>query len=136
MARDYDLPDRNVQNATLLAIIDRDYRPTLPPIHPDTWERIVKGTTRGEVDLNERLEFVGDALLYICVALELRKLYPESMPHFLTVRSSANLRSSRSLLMLSAIALRLTFIILGSQAGPGDEPDTLVDCGEDRPSYG
>ena len=73
---------RTILNSVIIAISEGDFQVHLPAINDDTWSHIVSGTRH---DHNERLEYVGDALMYLCVALELFERYPKASPAFLTV---------------------------------------------------
>jgi dsRNA-specific ribonuclease len=69
-----------IQNALIVAINDPSFNFTLPELGVSTWDDLL---TRS--DERERLEFVGDALMHACVALELYKVFPDATPGLYTV---------------------------------------------------
>jgi hypothetical protein len=73
-----------IQNKLILAINDPAFKLVLPELRQSSWNRVLLPDPSND-DERERLEFLGDALMHISVALELYKLYPEGTPHLFTV---------------------------------------------------
>ena len=74
-----------IQNKLIMAINDPTFKFELPKLLQTTWERVLQ-PSRFDDDERERLEFLGDAIMHVCVALELYKLFPLGTPHLYTVR--------------------------------------------------
>lgn len=73
-----------IQDRLIAAIEDPTFKFELPKLMQATWDSVLQ-PTRFDDDERERLEFLGDAILHICVALELYKLFPLGTPHLYTV---------------------------------------------------
>ncbi|TFY82340.1 hypothetical protein EWM64_g1673 [Hericium alpestre] len=73
-----------ILNSTIIAISAHDFDPCLPAIHARTWSNILWSQPGACRDGNERLEFIGDALMYLCLALELYEHFPAAPPGFMT----------------------------------------------------
>ena len=76
-----------LQRALEKAINRPDYTASLPPLSEKTWAKILTCTHSARAE-NERLEFVGDALMYATLAPRLYSQYPNGTPHLYTVRTS------------------------------------------------
>lgn len=75
-------PHGYIQNALIVAINDPSFDFALPRLQQSTWrDLIMSDDTQDEL---ERLEFVGDALMHLCVALELYKQFPRGSPNLYT----------------------------------------------------
>ncbi|KAI0068446.1 ribonuclease III [Artomyces pyxidatus] len=74
-----------VLNSAIVAICDDAFRADLPNIQTDTWSDILWRQQGPSRHRSERLEFVGDALMYLCIALELYDRFPDATPGFMTV---------------------------------------------------
>lgn len=70
---------RTLQNAVVAAINDPNYSFSLPKL--SDWESIVSSS----VHEKQRLEFVGDAIMHLSVALYLYRLFPDAAPGLYTV---------------------------------------------------
>lgn len=68
-----------LQNAIVAAINDPNYSFSLPKL--SDWESIVSSSA----DEKQRLEFVGDAVMHLSVALYLYRLFPDAAPGLYTV---------------------------------------------------
>ncbi|KAI0698419.1 ribonuclease III [Cerioporus squamosus] len=72
-----------LQRAIEKAINKPDYTASLPPLSEKTWLKILAYTHQARAE-NERLEFVGDALMYATLAPQLYAQYPNGTPHLYT----------------------------------------------------
>lgn len=75
-----------LQQSIEQAIRRPDYTASLPPLSDSTWMKILAGTPQAHAE-NERLEFLGDALMYATIGRQLYKQLPNGTPHLYTVRS-------------------------------------------------
>ena len=85
--RDIHLP---IQRAILEAINDPQFSAALPPLSDQAWSRILGPTPYPEDNYrrrqeNERLEFLGDALMYSTIGRQLYKQLPDGTPDLYTV---------------------------------------------------
>ena len=80
------LPDV-LTNAVLACISRPDYHVDPPKLSPALWDRVCILTPEAKAE-NERLEFLGDALMDACFAMELYRQVPEGYPHMYTVSTS------------------------------------------------
>ena len=72
-----------IQDAVIEAIRKPDFDAALPPLSDATWARLLAGSADDE---RERLEFLGDALMYATVGTLLYQQIPRGSPHLYTVR--------------------------------------------------
>lgn len=84
-----------IQNALIAAINDSSYTFPLPVLKESTWRTLNRSPATA--DELERLEFVGDALMHACVALELYRHFPLGSPSMYTV-SFSTMHSRRGML--------------------------------------
>ena len=75
------------------AIRQPDFTASLQPLSDDMWRKILTGTPAAK-DENERLEFLGDALMYATLGRQLFQQVPNGTPHLYTVRLYGLLRSN------------------------------------------
>lgn len=76
-----------ILNSTIVAICGEGFQASLPAIQKQTWFEIVSLKQTGAIsDRNQRLEFLGDAMVYLALALELYERFPDATPGFMTVR--------------------------------------------------
>lgn len=68
-----------LQSAIVATINDPDYSFSLPQL--SDWESVVSSSA----DEKQRLEFVGDAVMHLSVALYLYRLFPDAAPGLYTV---------------------------------------------------
>jgi hypothetical protein len=71
-----------IQNAIIVAISDPSFVFALPELRQSTWDYLKRSDANCE---RERLEFVGDALMHTCVALELYEQFPKATPGLYSV---------------------------------------------------
>ncbi|KAH0838251.1 hypothetical protein J3R83DRAFT_6507 [Lanmaoa asiatica] len=91
-----------LQNAIVTTINDPNYSFSLPKI--SDWESIVSSSA----DEKQRLEFVGDAVMHLSVALYLYRLFPDAAPGLYTnIRSAVNTNATFTHLMVKAGAYEL-----------------------------
>lgn len=76
----------DILNSAIITISGDAFHADLPNIDKDTWSAILYPKGAKDKDENQRLEFLGDAVMYLCIGLELYERYPDATPHFLTVR--------------------------------------------------
>jgi hypothetical protein len=76
-----------IQDRLIWAIQDPAFKLELPKLLQSSWDRVLQPHLSAD-DERERLEFLGDALMHISVALTLYKRYPRGTPHLFTVSSS------------------------------------------------
>lgn len=74
-----------LQNAIVAVINDPNYSFSLPKL--SDWESIVSSSA----DEKQRLEFVGDAVMHLSVALYLYRLFPNAAPGLYTVSYDHNI---------------------------------------------
>ncbi|EIN14638.1 hypothetical protein PUNSTDRAFT_140878 [Punctularia strigosozonata HHB-11173 SS5] len=80
-----------LQSAVLTAIADPSYTFSLPQVPEDMWRELSKDCARSHCrnpyckHENDRLEFIGDSLVYTAIALELHRQYPNSPSGFYTI---------------------------------------------------
>ncbi|KAN0100558.1 hypothetical protein V8E55_000542 [Tylopilus felleus] len=91
-----------LQNAIVAVINDPNYSFSLPKL--SDWESIVSSSA----DEKQRLEFVGDAVMHLSVALYLYRLFPNAAPGLYTnIRSAVNANATFTHLMVKAGAYKL-----------------------------
>lgn len=73
---------RKVQNAVLASISDPSFSVDMPKLSPEVWDQVCITDNKDE---NERLEFLGDSLMYTCIGIELYERIPDGTPHMYTV---------------------------------------------------
>ncbi|KAI0348540.1 ribonuclease III [Trametopsis cervina] len=73
-----------IQNAIFLAIEKPHFGAALPPLSEEAWLKILQHNSRSSHDENERLEFLGDALMYSTLGRELYKQIPDGTPGLYT----------------------------------------------------
>ena len=74
-----------IQSALITAIAHPQFNAALPPLSDDTWTRLLQPSIRA-CEENERLEFLGDALMYATIGRQLYSQIPDGTPHLYTVR--------------------------------------------------
>ena len=62
-----------------------NFTASLPPLSDKTWIKILNYGTETRAE-NERLEFVGDALMYATLGRQMYTQLPNGTPHLYTVR--------------------------------------------------
>lgn len=87
-----------INTAVYCSIFDSEYTVDLPKLRPELWESLSILTTDNKAE-NERLEFLGDALVDACIGIELYGSIPDGTPHKYTVR--ANTSPSMTIFMLT-----------------------------------
>ncbi|KAI0053327.1 ribonuclease III [Auriscalpium vulgare] len=81
----YKHPDQGrVLNSAIIAISEDSFDARLPNIKAQTWSAILNRRHGHNNAQCERLEFIGDAVMYLCVALELYDRYPHASPGLMT----------------------------------------------------
>ena len=75
---------QTLTNAVLASISQPGYSVDPPKLSPDLWDRVCV-LSPGAIAENERLEFLGDALMDACFGIELYKRIPDGTPHMYTV---------------------------------------------------
>ncbi|KAF9244627.1 ribonuclease III [Melanogaster broomeanus] len=91
-----------LQNAVVATINDPSYAFALPTL--SDWESVVSCTEAEK----QRLEFVGDAVMHLSVALYLYQLFPDAAPGFYTnIRSAVNTNATFTHLMIKIGAYEL-----------------------------
>ncbi|KAJ8495633.1 hypothetical protein ONZ51_g1583 [Trametes cubensis] len=76
-----------------------DFDAALPPLSDQTWMRILNYTPQTNAE-NERLEFLGDALMYATIGRQLYSQIPNGSPHLYTCVRAA-LHSNKTFAMLA-----------------------------------
>ena len=71
-------------NEVMRCISRPDYSIDPPKLSPELWDDVCILTPESKAE-NERLEFLGDALMDACFAMELYKQVPNGTPHMYTV---------------------------------------------------
>ncbi|RPD55842.1 hypothetical protein L227DRAFT_579327 [Lentinus tigrinus ALCF2SS1-6] len=117
-----------VQHAILQRAIERainkpDYTASLPPLSEVTWKKLLEGTHQARAE-NDRLEFVGDALMYATLAPVLYAQYPNGTPHFYTclravLHSNATFSSLAEKLDIMAVSNRVLQALTKRTFGEG-----------------
>lgn len=74
-----------IQKAILDEIARPDFSAALPPLSDRGWLNILSTSQRAVME-NERLEFLGDALMYATIARQLYQQIPYGTPGLYTVR--------------------------------------------------
>ncbi|KAF8560295.1 ribonuclease III [Imleria badia] len=91
-----------LQSAVVATINDPNYSFSLPQL--SDWESVVSSSA----DEKQRLEFVGDAVMHLSVALYLYRLFPNAAPGLYTnIRSAVNANATFTHLMAKAGAYEL-----------------------------
>ncbi|KAH7883517.1 ribonuclease III domain-containing protein [Phlebopus sp. FC_14] len=91
-----------LQDAVVAAINDPRYVFTLPAL--SDWESVVSCTAADK----QRLEFVGDAVMHLSVALCLYQLFPDASPSLYTnIRSAVNTNATFTHLMVKTGAYQI-----------------------------
>lgn len=73
-----------LQHSIREAISRPDFEAALPPLSDQTWMKILANTSRAAAE-NDRLEFLGDALMYATIGRQLYAQIPNGTPHLYTV---------------------------------------------------
>lgn len=81
-----------LQNAIVATINDPNYSFSLPKL--SDWESIVSSSA----DEKQRLEFVGDAVMHLSVALYLYRLFPDAAPGLYTVSHNLSAAGATNLI--------------------------------------
>ncbi|KAI0639511.1 ribonuclease III domain-containing protein [Trametes polyzona] len=76
-----------------------DFEAALPPLSDQTWMKILTCTSQAHAE-NERLEFLGDALMYATIGRQLYAQVPNGSPHLYTCVRAA-LHSNLTFAMLA-----------------------------------
>ncbi|KIJ21818.1 hypothetical protein PAXINDRAFT_63406 [Paxillus involutus ATCC 200175] len=93
-----------LQNAIVATINDPDYVFALPTL--SAWESAVSY----DMAEKQRLEFIGDAVMHLSVALYLYQLFPDGTPGLYTnIRSAVNTNATFTHLMVKTGAHELPF---------------------------
>ncbi|KAF8140323.1 hypothetical protein EV363DRAFT_1250810 [Boletus edulis] len=91
-----------LQDAIVATINDPNYSFSLPKL--SDWESVVSSSA----DEKQRLEFIGDAVMHLSVALYLYSLFPDAAPGLYTnIRSAVNANATFTHLMVKAGAYEL-----------------------------
>lgn len=111
-------------NVVLASISQPGYSVDPPKLSPELWDRVCV-LTPDAVAENERLEFLGDALMDACFGIELYKRIPDGTPHMYTV--------SRGLYILLSISSGISQLGLkqnfqGNTLRPPSQPVVLPSC--------
>ncbi|KAH9858084.1 hypothetical protein C2E23DRAFT_802586 [Lenzites betulinus] len=88
-----------LQHALRMAISNPEFDASLPPLSDATWMKLLAPTTQAAQE-NDRLEFMGDALMYATIGRQLYAQYPDGNPNFYTCIRSA-LHSNVTFAMLA-----------------------------------
>lgn len=96
--QDRDSKLRNaIEAAVYKTIFENDsFMIDVPKLSPDLWERVSIPTPTNREE-NERLEFLGDALMDSSIAINLYKCVPGGTPHKYTVIPFPFVQSYKSL---------------------------------------
>ncbi|THH34057.1 hypothetical protein EUX98_g163 [Antrodiella citrinella] len=78
-----------IQTALNAAIANPSFSGALPPLSEDGWRKLVVSHTSETAAENDRLEFLGDALMYATIGKLLYTQCPQGSPHLYTVLRSA-----------------------------------------------
>lgn len=73
-----------IQNAILAEIARPEFNAALPPLSETAWLRIIDPSP-GTKNENERLEFLGDAMMYATLGRQLYEQLPDGSPGLYTV---------------------------------------------------
>lgn len=79
-----DTASQAIKDAVFEAIRKPSFDASLPPLSDTTWAKLIGSRAHAE---RERLEFVGDALMYATIGTILYKQIPDGTPHMYTVCS-------------------------------------------------
>ncbi|KAH9898291.1 ribonuclease III domain-containing protein [Cubamyces lactineus] len=88
-----------LQQSIREAISRPDFDAALPPLSDQTWMRILNFSSQTHAE-NERLEFLGDALMYATIGRQLYAQIPNGSPHLYTCVRAA-LHSNKTFAMLA-----------------------------------
>ena len=80
-------PTQVLQRALNDAMKHPTFAAKLPPLSEKRWIEILDSSSDAYRE-NDRLEFVGDALMYAALARQMYQQYPRATPHFYTVSRS------------------------------------------------
>ena len=80
------LMSQAIKDAVFEAIHKSSFDVSLPPLSDATWAKLLGDSARLERD---RLEFVGDALMYATIGTVLYQQIPNGTPHMYTVRPAS-----------------------------------------------
>lgn len=107
-----------IQGAILNSIDQPSFSAALPPLSDRSWVNIL-GTSPATHRENERLEFLGDALMYATLGRHLYKEIPEGDPGLFTVCFVPLLKSCLQLLLEYPLrsALQCHFFVFGGETG-------------------
>ncbi|KAI0825023.1 ribonuclease III [Trametes gibbosa] len=72
-----------LQHALREAISHPEFAASLPPLSDETWMKILARTREADAE-NDRLEFLGDALMYATIGRQLYAQWPNGSPGFYT----------------------------------------------------
>ncbi|KAL6309881.1 ribonuclease III domain-containing protein [Sparassis latifolia] len=98
-----------IQDSILQAIRHPQFNASLPPLSDDTWARLLSPSSQARAE-NERLEFLGDALMYATIGRQLYGQIPDGSPHLYTALRAA-LHSNAT---FSHLAERLDILAVNS----------------------
>lgn len=73
-----------INTAVYQAIFDERHSIDPPKLSLELWEQVSIQTSTNKAE-SERLEFLGDALMDACIAIELYRTFPYGNPHKYTV---------------------------------------------------
>ncbi|CCM05200.1 uncharacterized protein FIBRA_07409 [Fibroporia radiculosa] len=82
-----------IQKAIISTINRPDFEAALPPLSDKTWLKLLS-TTHHSRQENERLEFLGDALMYATIGRVLYAQIPDGTPHLYTLVIYQNVRAA------------------------------------------
>lgn len=97
---------RTIQSSILKVVQHPDFEAALPPLSDETWLRLLSTSQSAKLE-NERLEFLGDALMYATIGRQLYAQIPNGTPHLYTV-------SRRFFMQMKPIAKEVTPIVFKS----------------------
>lgn len=73
-----------INTAVYRSIFDEQHYIDPPKVSPELWDYVSIHAPENRAE-SERLEFLGDALMDACIAIELHKTIPDGSPHKYTV---------------------------------------------------